>query len=71
MSTLGSRIKQPLAGLTFDTTSHNEARAGTIGDCSTLSFNANKVVGGLAGGGAFLTDDGGKPAVVQKVKKEW
>ena len=57
-----------LAGLTFDTTSHNEARAGTIGDCSTLSFNANKVVG-LAGGGAFLTDDGGKAAVVQKLRK--
>ena len=66
---LGSRIKQPLAGLTFDTTSHNEARAGTIGDCSTLSFNANKVVAGLAGGGAFLTDDGGKAAVVQKLRK--
>ena len=30
--------------------------AGSIGDISTLSFNANKQVAGIAGGGCVLTD---------------
>jgi len=31
--------------------------AGAIGDVSTLSFNANKNIAGIAGGGAIMTDD--------------
>ena len=33
----------------------NGVKAGSIGDISTLSFNANKVVAGIAGGGAILS----------------
>jgi dTDP-4-amino-4,6-dideoxygalactose transaminase len=32
-------------------------RAGTIGDCSVFSFNSNKVIAGINGGGVVLTDD--------------
>ena len=32
-------------------------RAGTIGDCSVYSFNSNKVIAGINGGGVVLTDD--------------
>lgn len=32
-------------------------RAGTIGDCSIFSFNSNKVISGINGGGVVLTDD--------------
>lgn len=32
-------------------------RAGTIGDCSIFSFNSNKVIAGINGGGVVLTDD--------------
>ena len=35
----------------------NGVRAGTIGDCSVYSFNSNKVISGINGGGVFLTDD--------------
>ena len=38
----------------------NDVKAGSIGDVSCLSFNANKVVAGIAGGGAVLTDDKNK-----------
>lgn len=31
--------------------------AGTIGDCSVFSFNSNKVISGINGGGVILTDD--------------
>ena len=31
--------------------------AGTIGDCSVYSFNSNKVIAGINGGGVVLTDD--------------
>jgi len=34
----------------------NGIRAGTIGDVSALSFNANKPVAGIAGGGMLLTN---------------
>ena len=36
--------------------SFNGKPAGTIGDFSTISFNANKTIGGIAGGGVVLTD---------------
>jgi dTDP-4-amino-4,6-dideoxygalactose transaminase len=32
-------------------------RAGTIGDTSVFSFNSNKVISGVNGGGVILTDD--------------
>ena len=32
-------------------------RAGTIGDSSVFSFNSNKVIAGINGGGVVLTDD--------------
>lgn len=47
----------------------NNIKAGTIGDCSTFSFNANKVIAGVAGGGAFLTDDEEKANVVKKLRR--
>src|SRR6056300_840205 len=31
-------------------------QAGTIGDCSVFSFNSNKVIAGINGGGVVLTD---------------
>lgn len=36
----------------------NGKMAGSQGDVSTLSFNANKNIAGFSGGGAILTDDG-------------
>ena len=41
--------------------------AGTIGDISTLSFNANKVVAGVAGGGAILTN--GDTEIFKRLRK--
>ena len=35
----------------------NGVRAGTIGDTSVFSFNSNKVISGINGGGVVLTDD--------------
>lgn len=32
-------------------------KAGTIGDCSVYSFNSNKVIAGINGGGIVLTDE--------------
>ncbi len=47
----------------------NGIKAGSIGDISTLSFNANKVVAGIAGGGAVLTDDKEKAEIFKKLRK--
>ena len=47
----------------------NGVQAGSIGDISTLSFNANKVVAGIAGGGAILTDDKEKAELFKKLRK--
>ena len=33
------------------------SHAGTIGDCSVYSFNSNKVIAGINGGGVVLTDN--------------
>lgn len=44
-------------------------QAGSIGDVSTLSFNANKVVAGIAGGGAILTDDKDKAELFKKLRR--
>lgn len=35
----------------------NDVRAGTIGDISVFSFNSNKVIAGINGGGVILTDN--------------
>ena len=35
----------------------NSIRAGSIGKCSAISFNSNKVIAGISGGGALVTDD--------------
>ena len=47
----------------------NGVKAGSIGDISTLSFNANKVVAGIAGGGAILTDDKDKADIFKKLRR--
>ena len=47
----------------------NGVKAGSIGDVSTLSFNANKVVAGIAGGGAILTNDKDKAELFKKLRK--
>ena len=43
--------------------------AGSIGDISTLSFNLNKVVSGVTGGGMVLTDDKDVYDLVSKIRK--
>ncbi len=47
--------------------SYNGVAAGTIGDISTLSFNDNKVIAGIAGGGAIVTD--GDTEIFKKLRK--
>ena len=47
----------------------NGVKAGSIGDISSLSFNANKVVAGIAGGGAILTDDKNKAEMFKKLRR--
>jgi dTDP-4-amino-4,6-dideoxygalactose transaminase len=43
--------------------------AGSIGDISTLSFNANKQISGIAGGGAILTDSKEEAMLFRKLRK--
>jgi len=47
----------------------NDVKAGTIGDISTLSFNANKVIAGISGGGAVLTDNKEYADIIRKIRK--
>ena len=47
----------------------NDVKAGTIGDISTLSFNANKVIAGISGGGAVLTDNKEYADTIKKLRK--
>ena len=47
----------------------NDTKAGSIGDISTFSFNSNKVVSGISGGGAVLTDDKDKADLIRKLRK--
>ena len=49
--------------------SYNGRKAGTIGDCSSYSFNGNKVIGGICGGGMFMTDDEEQARFVRKVRR--
>jgi perosamine synthetase len=47
----------------------NGIEAGSIGDCSSISFNSNKVVAGISGGGVFLTDDESMATHVEKLSR--
>lgn len=49
-------------------TNYRNTKAGTLGVASALSFNANKNVAGIAGGGAFLTDDESLYNTVKKLR---
>src|SRR5210317_479212 len=47
----------------------NEVKAGSIGDISTFSFNSNKIISGISGGGAVLTDDKDKADLIRKLRR--
>lgn len=47
----------------------NGVKAGSIGDCSVFSFNTNKVVAGINGGGVVLTDDKSTADYVKKLRQ--
>tara|TARA_R110001632_G_scaffold108670_1_gene218644 strand:- start:659 stop:1393 length:735 start_codon:yes stop_codon:yes gene_type:complete len=47
----------------------NGIKAGTQGDFSTISFNANKTIGGIAGGGVVLTDNKDHADMCIKLRK--
>jgi dTDP-4-amino-4,6-dideoxygalactose transaminase len=47
----------------------NKVKAGSIGDCSSFSFNTNKVIAGVSGGGVFLTNDKDIADYVSKVRR--
>lgn len=44
-------------------------KAGSIGNCSSYSFNSNKVIAGISGGGVFLTDDVNMARYVEKLRR--
>ena len=44
-------------------------KAGSIGEISTLSFNANKVISGIAGGGAICTDNKDLARTFKRLRK--
>jgi len=44
-------------------------KAGTIGDSSVYSFNSNKVISGINGGGVLLTDDDKIASTVKKIRR--
>jgi dTDP-4-amino-4,6-dideoxygalactose transaminase len=47
----------------------NGIKAGTIGNCSVYSFNSNKVIAGINGGGIFLTDDKDQAKLFKKIRR--
>lgn len=47
----------------------NGVKAGTIGDSSSFSFNTNKVVAGVNGGGVYLTDNDDLAETVKKLRR--
>jgi len=47
----------------------NGVEAGTIGDSSSFSFNTNKVIAGINGGGIYLTDDDDHANFVKKIRR--
>lgn len=44
-------------------------KAGTIGNCSSFSFNTNKVIAGINGGGIFMTDSEDHAEFVKKIRR--
>ena len=44
-------------------------KAGSIGDCSSFSFNGNKVIAGISGGGMFMTDNKEHADYVKRVRR--
>jgi UDP-2-acetamido-2-deoxy-ribo-hexuluronate aminotransferase len=49
--------------------SYDGRKAGTIGDCSSYSFNGNKVIAGISGGGMWMTDDEERANFVRKIRR--
>ena len=47
----------------------NGVKAGTIGDSSSFSFNTNKVIAGINGGGTYLTDNDKHADHVRKLRR--
>jgi dTDP-4-amino-4,6-dideoxygalactose transaminase len=47
----------------------NGIKAGTIGDCSVYSFNSNKVIAGINGGGVFLTNNESQVKFFKKIRR--
>jgi dTDP-4-amino-4,6-dideoxygalactose transaminase len=47
----------------------NGVQAGTLGDCSSFSFNSNKVIAGINGGGVFMTDNEELASKVRLLRK--
>jgi len=47
----------------------NGRKAGTIGDSSSFSFNTNKVIAGINGGGVYLTDNDTHAEYVKKLRR--
>jgi len=46
-----------------------DRKAGTIGECSSYSFNGNKVIAGISGGGMFMTDNKEHADYVKRVRR--
>ena len=47
----------------------NGVKAGSIGDISSYSFNNNKVIAGISGGGMLMTNNKNKAEYVRKLRK--
>lgn len=47
----------------------NGVMAGSIGDCSSFSFNTNKVISGVNGGGMFLTNNDEHCEIVKSLRR--
>lgn len=47
----------------------NGRKAGSIGYCSSYSFNGNKVIAGISGGGMFMTDNEDHANYVRRVRR--
>lgn len=48
---------------------YNDKPAGSFGDISSYSFNDNKVIGGISGGGVLLTDNRDKAELAAKLRR--
>ena len=49
--------------------SYDGTKAGSIGHCSSYSFNSNKVIAGINGGGVFMTDNESTADTVRKLRR--